>query len=40
MMKQAAEDLRLSAVDIFNIIASPTISFLAQDATELSRLIL
>ena len=39
-VKMPAEDLKLSSVDIFNIIASPTISFLAQDATELSKLIL
>ena len=39
-MKQVNEDMRISAVDIFNIIASPTLSFLAQDTTELGRLIL
>ena len=39
-MKEVAEELKLSVVDIFNIIATPTISFLAQDATELCRLIL
>ena len=29
VMKQIGEDMKISAVDIFNIIASPTISFLA-----------
>ena len=40
VMKQVNDDMKISAVDIFNIIASPSISFLSQDATELSRLIL
>ena len=39
-MKQVAEELTLTSVDIFNIVASPTISYLSEDVTELSRLIL
>ena len=39
-MKSVNDDMKMSAVDIFNIIASPSISFLSQDATELGRLIL
>ena len=40
LMKSVNDDMKMSAVDIFNIIASPSISFLSQDATELGRLIL